>query len=62
MKIKILSDGTARGTKVINQETGEEIDPRQLVSIEWYCNSTDKRLAEAKIEFRQVPVEIVAEV
>lgn len=33
MKIKIISDGTRQGTRIVNAKTGEEIEG--VVSVEW---------------------------
>lgn len=33
MKLKIISDGTPSGTKVVNAETGEEL--KYLESVKW---------------------------
>jgi hypothetical protein len=54
MEIKIVSDGTPYGTKLINIETGDEI--KDIKSIDWHIE-VDK-LATAKIEFLRVPVEL----
>lgn len=54
MKIKIISDGLPKNTKIINQETGEIIE--HVRSIKWECAYDS--LATAIIEFVNIPVEI----
>jgi len=58
MKIKIISDGTANGTKVVNAETGELV--HHVSSVEWKV-SVESSLAEAVVTFSNVAVEIEAE-
>lgn len=63
MKIKIISDGTALGTKVINAETGEALDKVASVRFEvdwtkwggWEYPTVELRIVD-------VPVELEAEV
>ena len=55
MKVKIISDGTPRGTKLVNAETGEKLEG--VTSVEWHI-SVD-RLSEAVIMMRGVPIEAV---
>ena len=38
MKIKIVSDGSGMGTKVINTETGQEIP--NVYKAEWSCDAS----------------------
>lgn len=57
MKIKILSDGTARTTRVVNAETGEVIDG--CYSVKWKVD-TDSRISTAILAFRNIPVDIMA--
>lgn len=58
MKLKIISDGTAWGTKVVDVETGEEL--KYVKSADWHISADDK-LAEANLTILHVPVEIIAE-
>lgn len=57
MKLKIISDGTANGTQVVNAETGEQVD--YIKSITWYC--TIDELATAVLEVVDVEIEAKAE-
>ena len=59
MKIKIVSDGTAANTHVVNAETSQVID--NVIGITWSCN-IDLPFANALIEFGNVPVEISGEI
>jgi hypothetical protein len=54
-KIKIVSDGTPRGTQVINEVTGERL--KNVTAIEWRIECTN--IAEATVTFRNVPVEFI---
>lgn len=58
MKIKIISDGLAENTKVINVETGKLIE--DIATAEWSCKV--KELATAKLTFINVAIEAVGEV
>ena len=59
VKIKIVSDGTPIGTKVIDEETGETING--VVSVGWnICVGTG--FARAYIELLNIPVELVGEI
>lgn len=55
MELKIISDGTSEGTKVVNSETEEEING--VTSIEWSIGSGE--FAVAKIEFNLAQAEVV---
>lgn len=61
MKLKIISDGTKLGTKLVNEETGE---PVQLVqSIEWETNFSDTiPIATIKIAMPKVDLTSMAKV
>jgi hypothetical protein len=59
MKIKIISDGTSIGTKLINAETNEIIEDCR--GAHWICDVDDNQLATAILEFVHVPVEIIGE-
>ncbi len=61
MKIKIISDGTANNTKVIDADSGEDLTKQLgVTSITWNVNS-DKTFAQAILVVRNVPVEIIAQ-
>lgn len=57
MKLKIISDGTNAGTKLINEDTGEAIHLIQKLS--WECNVEDM-VSKVTIELLNIPVEIVS--
>lgn len=59
MKIKIVSDGTVRGTKVVNADTGDWIEG--ITAIEWRVEA-GARTARANIEMMKIPVEMAATV
>jgi len=55
MKIKIISDGTPHGTKVIDMDTGEPI--AGILEVTWRVDAGGDAIAELKIY--GVPVEVV---
>lgn len=55
MKIKIVSDGTAWGTKVVDADTGETLE--KVISVSWEHDL--HRSPEVTITVTEVPVEIV---
>lgn len=55
MKIKIISDGTNFGTKIINKETGEIIG--RVQNITWSISAADV-LAKATIEILNPEIEL----
>ena len=57
MKVKIISDGTSNGTKVVNVETGEVIE--NVTRIFWEVNVGS--LAKAHIQIINCEVEVEAE-
>jgi len=57
VRIKIISDGTAPGTRVVDARTGEPIDG--ITAISWKVDVN--RLAEATLTFIKVPVEAEGE-
>jgi hypothetical protein len=57
MKLKIISDGYCKGTKVVNEETGEEL--RGVTKIEWFL-SVDSEIATARITLVATKVEVLA--
>ena len=58
MKLKIVSDGTISGTKVVNAETGESIDNVQSFVITAFAK---KGIVEATIKLVHTEFDIVAE-
>lgn len=58
MKLKVISDGTAQGTKVVNAETGEELE--NVFGVQW---SLDVRNGQsvATIGVMQVMMESLGE-
>jgi hypothetical protein len=59
MRIKIISDGTSRGTRIVNAETNDPIEDCR--AIHWICDVGDNQLATAICEFVEIPVEIIGE-
>jgi len=55
MRIKIVSNGTSQGTKVVNAETNEVIEGIQ--EIDWNVGIYHP-MAVARLKFIKVPVEI----
>jgi hypothetical protein len=55
MKIKIISNGIATGTKVINEETGEHLEG--VTEIIWRCKV--KEFAEVELKLINIPVEVI---
>lgn len=55
MKLKIISDGTTVGTKLINEETGEMVGLVQ--NIQWEVGVGDN-FASATVRLIKVPVEL----
>lgn len=58
MKLKIISDGTNAGTKLIDQDTGESVPLIQKIT--WEVSADGFGLSKTTIELLNVPVEIVA--
>ncbi len=58
IKLKIVSDGTPHGTKIVDQESGKELN--NVKSIFW-CISADGTYTNAAVEFTNIPVEIAGE-
>ncbi len=56
MKLKIVSDGTGDGTKILD-ENGERIE--NAVSVNWEIEASNNAIAT--ITFMNVPVELVGE-
>jgi hypothetical protein len=57
MKIKIISDGTSAGTKIVDQDTGEFLN--NAVSVTWRISVHGT--AVATVTLRDVPVDVVGE-
>lgn len=57
-KIRIVSDGTPGGTRVIDEASGEDI--RGIRAIRWEV--TGKDIAKVSLDFVKVPVDLVGEV
>jgi len=56
--IKVISNGTANGTMVVDSATGERI--KNVVSVHWSVKVND--VSDCSIVFRNVPAEITAEI
>lgn len=57
MKLKIISDGTNTGTKLIDEDTGQVVSLIQKLT--WECDATDV-VTKVSIDLLNIPVEIVA--
>lgn len=57
MKLKIISDGTNKGTKLIDEDTGEVVHLIQKLSLEIDANEPCTKVT---IELLDVPVEITS--
>ena len=57
-KIKIISDGTVAGTKVVDESNTPLTDIKKIT---WTANAEDT-LVNATIEFINIPVEIEGEI
>jgi len=57
MKLKIISDGTNAGTKLINEDTGESVEFVQKIS--WEVSAKDFT-CKAIVDFINIPVEITS--
>lgn len=57
MKLKIISDGTNAGTKLIDEDTGEMIHLIQKLT--WEANA-EEVCTKITVEFINIPVEIVS--
>ena len=57
MKLKIISDGTNTGTKLIDEDTGETISG--ISSLTWEA-SANEALTKITVELFNIPVEIVS--
>ena len=55
MELKIISDGTSAGTKVMDRRTGEVLEG--VISVEWSVKFGE--IAVAKIELNVAPVTII---
>ena len=59
MRLKIISDGTVDGTKVVSDETGELID--YVEAITWTIDAHSSNFAHGVFRVVNVPVEIVSD-
>lgn len=57
MKIKIMSEGLGRNTKIINAETGEIIE--DVRSAKWECDAGG--MAKVMLELVNIPVDLQGE-
>lgn len=57
MKLKLVSDGTKTGTKLIDEDTGEMVHGVSRVS--WEADAKE-HITKTTVEFFNIPVEIVA--
>ena len=55
MELKIISDGTSAGTKVVDWKTGEELEG--VISVEWSIGVGE--FAVAKIELNMARTEVI---
>jgi hypothetical protein len=57
MKLKVISDGTKLGTRVVNAETGELV--KGVFGVQWEHKVHD--LPTVILKIRSVPVEVTAD-
>ncbi len=57
MKLKIISEGTGRNTKIVSVETGEVIEG--VTEVTWHCRYDS--LADVTMKFINIPVEVMGE-
>jgi ACT domain-containing protein len=60
MRLRIVSDGHATGTKLYDADSGHEIDGARVQSITWRVSGSEYR-ASATLEIRDVEADVVAE-
>jgi thymidylate kinase len=58
MNLKVISDGTVMGTRVVNADTGEELSG--VKAVKWEI-STESITADVVIVLAKVPVEIAGQ-
>jgi hypothetical protein len=58
MKLKVISDGTAQGTKVVNEATGEELE--NVFAVQWTVDAQSGK-SHASIGVVQVAMESLGE-
>lgn len=58
MKLKIISDGTARGSRVVNADTGEEVE--NVSSVSWHLDGKGC-ISTAEIGVEMLAAEITFE-
>ena len=56
IRIKIVSEGCGMSTKIINEETGEELT--NVISVKWECNAPDE-LAFATLIIKDVKIDAI---
>ena len=54
MKLKIISDGTSLGTKIVNSDTGEEVE--EITSIHWEITAGEG--SRATIQFDRIQCDV----
>ena len=59
MRIKIISDGTPTGTRVVCAETGEIV--KGVTSVEW-SHVTPGEASYAIVKLHMMPIEVIADV
>jgi hypothetical protein len=60
MKLKLISDGTNAGTKLIDEDTGQMI--HGIAKLTWEADCKDLSVTKTTVEFFNVPVEIISPV
>jgi hypothetical protein len=58
MRLKIISDGTQLGTKIINEETGDIVD--NCVRLKFEIDM-DKKLSNVELTLIKIPIEYIGE-
>jgi hypothetical protein len=60
IKLKIVSDGTPRGTKIFDEETGSEL--RNVVDLKWELSARDLSSCNVTMRLARVPLELLSEI
>ena len=58
IQLKIISDGTAGGTRVVDADTGRIIS--RVISATWTADLRENTISRATLELINIPVELVA--
>lgn len=58
MKLKIVSDGTAPGTKLVDAVTGEAVD--NVIDIIWTVSAVDM-ISKAIVHMLAVPIDVTVD-